>query len=105
MKRFILEKETLPPAILQDIDRVKTILLDYGANRIILYGSLARGDYRADSDIDICTEGMPDENYFRALAECLMNIQRPVSILDLKNAHGYFRERVFNEGKILYGPK
>jgi predicted nucleotidyltransferase len=102
MERLLLTKRAFPDDILQDIQKVESILLHHGAMKIILYGSLAKGDYRADSDIDVCVEGIPDENYFRAIAECLMIIQRPVSILDFQNVRGYLRERILKEGKILY---
>lgn len=101
MEKLTLTEEKYPAPILKDIRNTYSILAKYGANKIILYGSLARGNYRIDSDIDICVEGLPDKNYFRAIAECLMNIDRPVSVLDFKNVQGYFRERVLEEGKIL----
>jgi len=102
MERLLLTDRTFSGDILQAIQGVASILQHHGAMKIILYGSLARGDYRADSDIDICVEGIPDENYFRALAECLMKTQRRVSILDFQNIQGDFRERILKEGKILY---
>ncbi|GBC96298.1 hypothetical protein HRbin16_02100 [bacterium HR16] len=55
-----------------------------------------------DSDIDICFEGIPDEEYFRAVAECLMDIPRRISVMDLRDTHGAFRERINREGKVLY---
>lgn len=55
-----------------------------------------------DSDIDICFEGIPDEEYFRAVAECLMGIPRRISVTDLKDTHGALRERINKEGKVLY---
>jgi predicted nucleotidyltransferase len=94
-----------PDDILQDIQKVESILLHYGATKIILYGSLARGDYKADSDIDVCVEGVPNEHYFRVVAECLMKVQRPVSVLDFQGVRGYFREKISQEGKILYEHK
>jgi predicted nucleotidyltransferase len=103
MEKLSLTKKVFPAEILQDIQRAESILLNHGAMKVILYGSLARGDYRPDSDIDLCVEGLPDENYFRALAECLMTIQRPVSILDFQDTYGYLRERILREGRILYG--
>jgi len=81
----------LPGDIVQDIELLKSILRRHGAIRIILYGSVARGDYRADSDLDLCFEGISDKDYFRAVAECLMETDRRASILDFKNIHGYLR--------------
>jgi predicted nucleotidyltransferase len=103
MEKLFVTERIFPADLLKDIKQAESILLNHGALKIILYGSLARGDYRPDSDIDLCVEGMPDENYFRALAECLMTIQRPISILDFQDTYGYLRERILREGRILYG--
>jgi predicted nucleotidyltransferase len=102
MEKLLSIEKTFPDDILQDIQKVEAILLHYGATKIILYGSLARGDYKADSDIDFCVEGVPNEHYFRVIAECLMKVHRPVSVLDFRGVRGYFRERISQEGKILY---
>jgi predicted nucleotidyltransferase len=80
---------------------IEKILLQHGAAKIILYGSLARGDYRPNSDIDVCVEGLPSKNYFRAFAECMMQTQRPMSVLDFADTYGYLRKRILEEGKII----
>ena len=54
MEKLSVKKGTFPMDIMQDIEKIESILLKLGAAKIILYGSLARGDYKADSDIDIC---------------------------------------------------
>jgi predicted nucleotidyltransferase len=41
----------------------------YGVRRVVLAGSLARGDFRVGSDIDLAAEGLPDDAFFRAGAE------------------------------------
>ncbi|OIP40062.1 hypothetical protein AUJ95_04915 [Candidatus Desantisbacteria bacterium CG2_30_40_21] len=102
MERLLVQKGGFPSEIRGDIEKIESILIRYGAAKVILYGSLARGDYRADSDIDVCYEGIPDENYFRTVAECLMETQRRVSILDFKSIKGYFKQRILREGKLLY---
>jgi predicted nucleotidyltransferase len=88
--------------IYNDIDRVLSILKTYHVNKVILYGSFARGDFREDSDLDICVEGLKNEYFFKALAECMMNSDRSVSITDFNSIYGYFRERILKEGRILY---
>lgn len=101
MDNLQLTDKTFPKDILQDIQTIEKILLHHGAAKVILYGSLARGDYHAASDIDICVEGLPDKNYFRAFAECMMQTQRSMSILDFADTYGYLRERILEEGKII----
>lgn len=49
----------LPPNIaaqLADLAR------QYGAQRLVLFGSRARGDHKERSDIDLAVYGMPDHN-------------------------------------------
>lgn len=93
---------TLPRGIAKDVKEAVDILRRHGASRIVLYGSLARGDYHLDSDIDIGVEGIPDREYFRAVAECLMDIPRRVSLVDLRDTYGVFRARIDKEGEVLY---
>jgi predicted nucleotidyltransferase len=38
----------------------------YGASRVVLVGSLARGDFAPGSDIDLAAEGVPDDRFFAA---------------------------------------
>lgn len=92
----------LPNSLVSDLEKARSTLVKHGAQRIILYGSLARGDFRADSDIDLCVEGLSPSKFFRAIAECMMRIDRPISILDYRNIQGYLKERILAEGRILY---
>ncbi len=101
MEKLALEHASFPADVLLDLTMAGSVLSRYGANQVILYGSMARGTYRPDSDIDLCVEGLPSKNFFRALAKCLMASRRSLSIVDFENSHGYFRERILAEGKIL----
>ncbi len=105
MDKLTLGNDTFPPEIVQDLQGFEKILRRHGAEKIILYGSLARGDYRADSDIDLCYEGIPAYDYFRVLAECLLQANRRFNLIDLKSAKGHFRDRILNEGKLIYGSR
>lgn len=92
----------LPKPALHDLQRAEDILTRNGATKIILYGSAARGEYKAGSDLDLCVDGLQGIKYYLAVGECLREIESPVSVVPLPEVHGYFRQRILQEGKILY---
>ena len=92
----------IPKSFQRDIHIILYVLKSYNVHKVILYGSVAHGDSQSDSDLDICVEGLDDNVFFIALAECLMNVKHSVSLVDFKSIHGYFRERILKEGKVLY---
>ena len=98
----IKSKNFLPPNIEVELQNVLQVLKRYGVRRVLLYGSFARGDYRDDSDFDLCVEGISSRDFFLAVAESLMATSRPLSIIDLKDTKGYFRERILKEGQVIY---
>lgn len=105
MEKILITDAAFPPAIVNDLQEFEKILRQYGANKIILYGSLARGDYKQDSDIDLCYDGIPAYDYFRVLAECLLRAHRRFNLTDLTTAKGYFKDRILSEGKLIYGSR
>lgn len=40
----------------------------FGVGRVVLFGSLARGDHGAGSDVDLAVSGLSNEDYWSALA-------------------------------------
>jgi predicted nucleotidyltransferase len=98
----LADTERMPIAVRHDLERALEILKRHGARRVILYGSYGRGTGTLGSDLDLCEEGIPAANYFRAWADCLIEINTPVSILDLASVKSHLRERILREGKVLY---
>ena len=43
--------------------KIASLGQQYGAQRIVLFGSRARGDNRRESDIDLAVYGMPEGNH------------------------------------------
>jgi predicted nucleotidyltransferase len=84
--------------------------------RIVLFGSYARGDNREDSDIDILIiiKNLENERKITgALYKDLLkeNISIPIDFLaidydkynKLKNETGYIYKTIEQEGQVLYG--
>lgn len=41
----------------------------YGVKRVLLFGSLGRGDFRTDSDIDLCVDALHPDLFYAVYAE------------------------------------
>lgn len=102
---------------LKELDRIVTIIASsVSPDKIILFGSFARGDSRDDSDFDILVlkKNIKNEReitrtlYKKFLSE---NIATPVDLIAidydkynyLKDKTGYIYKTISQEGKVLYG--
>ena len=84
-------------------ERRARVLVDrYGARRVVLVGSLARGDFGLGSDIDLAAEGLPAESFFAAGAELeALAGGIGVDLVPIESATAAFRARVAEEGIAL----
>ncbi len=75
---------------------------EFGAQRVILVGSLATGRFRLDSDIDLVVDGIVGERFFAAVAR--MQDLSPISVdlLDAETLNPTLQTRVATEGVVLH---
>ncbi len=74
----------------------------YGARRVWVFGSLARGRVGPHSDVDLATEGMAAHELLRAHAEvCRLFPGTEVDLVVLEEASPVLRRRVEREGVPL----
>jgi predicted nucleotidyltransferase len=59
------------------------MLIGMGASQVYVFGSLVRGELRADSDIDMAVSGLPARLYFSAVSRASDILGRPVDLVDL----------------------
>jgi len=84
--------------------------------KIILFGSYARGGYSKNSDIDLLVlfKGLKNErkitaNLYRLLLESDISVPVDILAMDskkydaLKNVKGFIYRTINNEGRVLYG--
>lgn len=79
-QRQQLQEERRAAAVVFAHDAAALLKTVYGAERVILFGSLARqGIFDEHSDVDLAVQGLDERMYCRALAE-LMNLQPDISV-------------------------
>lgn len=73
----------------------------HGATKVWLFGSLAWGKTRADSDVDLAVEGLSAGEYWRSLAELSDLFGCNVDLVRIETADAGLRERILREGLPL----
>lgn len=70
----------------------------FGAQRILVFGSLVRGRFTPDSDIDLAVDHLPPARYFEAVARVNDFSARWVDLKPLEALTPHFRDRVLATG-------
>lgn len=110
IEQIAREEEEIKALSRQALEKAQLIAVGlvekYQVSRVYLFGSLARGDFRLDSDIDLALEGLPEELFLKAygLAEAQAEPFK-VDLVLLEGALKSLRECVFKEGQLLYDLK
>ena len=74
----------------------------FGAKRVVLFGSLARGDFSSWSDIDLAVWGIPATDFFRAVAfACGISDVWKVDLVDVQDCTSTLKEVILKEGTEL----
>ncbi|MBU0681461.1 MAG: nucleotidyltransferase family protein [Proteobacteria bacterium] len=84
-----------------DILRLSKI---YGARNVRVFGSVARGEEEADSDIDILVE-LDEGRSLLDLGGLLMDLQkllgRKVDVVTEKGLHWYIKDKILQEARPI----
>lgn len=83
--------------IMTERDRICEIAARHGAHNVHIFGSVARGEERAESGLDLLIDLEPDRSLLDLVAlesvlEALLGI--PVDVAEPLTLHGYIRDRV-----------
>lgn len=74
---------------------------EFGATRVLLFGSLAQNRFLLDSDIDLAVAGLPASTFFSALARANQLSDFPVDLKPLESLNLHFKSRVLATGKEI----
>ena len=76
----------------------------HGAHNVRVFGSVARGEARPDSDVDLLVEVGPDRTPFfpgGLIADLEELLGKKVQVVTQEGLHWYIRERVLEEAVAL----
>jgi len=93
-----------------NIQEIKKVVVDILKREIspwliILFGSLAKGNFRQDSDIDIAffsDREVSNIERFRISQELADKLNRDVDLVDLKSASTVLKAQIVGKGEVIY---
>jgi predicted nucleotidyltransferase len=75
----------------------------YGARKVLLFGSLARGDQGQMFDIDLAVKGISPERFFEAVGFATSQTQKwKIDVVDVDDCAGSLRDMIEKEGVVLW---
>jgi uncharacterized protein len=90
----------------QEVGLIADLLVkQYDVQRIVLFGSLVRDRFVAESDIDLAVEGLPSASYFEILALVNQLASRWVDLKRWEDLYPHFQSRVIDTGEVIYERK
>jgi predicted nucleotidyltransferase len=89
----------LDQALLDRIRQAAQMLKQRGARAVYLFGSAARGALHGDSDVDLAVTGLPDDVFFRAMADASRIVGLPVDLVALDRNEAVARS-LYRSGEL-----
>lgn len=81
---------------------IELLTREFGATKIILFGSLAKGQFSEGSDIDLAVAGIPKRDFFYALAAVNRLSDVWIDLKPLEDLDEHFAQRIMTTGELLY---
>ena len=89
-----------------DVARLVEICGRYGVSELAVFGSIARGDQRSNSDVDVLFDLAPGVRLGFGIADLQRELEllfgRPVDLLSKDSIHRLVRDDVLREARVLY---
>ena len=93
-------KINMPEKYLNDVIRAIEILKASGCTEIYLFGSIAKGEIRHGSDIDIAVKGCSPEQFFPVMGKLMTELEHSVDLINLDRKDD-FSKYLQEEGDLL----
>jgi predicted nucleotidyltransferase len=91
---------SFPETYQKDIDTAISILKEEGCKEVYIFGSVASGDTKTDSDIDIAVKGIKKGSFFKIYTKLANALEHQVDFIDL-NSNKRFTKHIFEIGDII----
>jgi predicted nucleotidyltransferase len=90
----------IPADFRSDLERAVVTLKACGSTGIYLFGSLAGGNCREDSDIDLAVTGIPAARFFESYSLAARGLRHQLDLVDLDHETA-FADFLREDGRLV----
>ncbi len=79
------------------LPEISTELKSLGAKKVIVFGSIIEGNFKAGSDVDLAVQGLPEDKYIDALIaveKILMSVGVDFDLVLYERAYPWIRVKI-----------
>lgn len=87
----------MPPEIKEDVNKAVAILKKAGCSEIYIFGSIARGEYNRNSDIDFVVKGLPKKLFFKISGRLMNAIKHRFDLVEIDDDNKFSKFLLENE--------
>ena len=91
----------IPLIFERDIQKAVSILKNAGCSEIYIFGSLVKGDYNDDSDIDIAVNNLPLGKFFEVSGLLMLELEHSFDLIKLDDTKSHFSNSIKENGVLL----
>ena len=86
-------------------DIMQSFIKEFDVKKIYLFGSLIKGNFDHQSDIDVAIEGLSSPLYLKALVFLSDYLKREINLVPLETCSSSLKEVIYSDGRLVYDRK
>lgn len=91
----------LPKEYQEDIKKAIKILKENGATEVFIFGLVVNGNFNENSDIDIATKGIKQEDFYRVASILMFELENEIDLVDLDDKTNRFSEMLLKNNNLV----
>ena len=97
----MMNLKELPVEYQEDIKKALKILKQNGSTEIYIFGSIEKGNFNKNSDIDIAIRGVKQENFYKVASILMFEIEKEIDLIDLDDENDKFARMLIDKNILV----
>ena len=97
----MMNLKELPVEYQEDIKKALKILKQNGSTEIYIFGSIEKGNFNKNSDVDIAIRGVKQKNFYKVASILMFEIEKEIDLIDLDDENDKFARMLIDKNILV----